>query len=128
MLFSANALALGFLEKRIIDSMKQIIAVLFLLFSWLANSLSAEVSSPTKEAFESEQRKVVEAEIIKDVWTLDAVVNGNTSASVNGQITWGDRLRIRLNKDFCMEGNLVTSFILMKTTLILSNYLTRLFP
>ena len=83
---------------------------IFTYFILLTNSLAAEVSSPTKEAFDSTQQKVVKTERIKDVWTLDAVVNGNASASVNGQITWGDRLRIRLNKDFCMEGNLVTSF------------------
>ena len=76
----------------------------------LANSLAAEQSSPTEEAFDSTQQKVVEAERAKDVWTFDGVVNGIASASVNGQIIWGDRLRIRLNKDFCMEGNLVTSF------------------
>ena len=43
---------------------------IFTYFILLTNSLAAEVSSPTKEAFDSTQQKVVKTERIKDVWTL----------------------------------------------------------
>jgi hypothetical protein len=45
-----------------------------------------------------------------DKWTVDYVTDTDVHASVNGQVTHGDKLIIRFTKDYCHTGNLLTTF------------------
>lgn len=44
----------------------------------------------------------------EDYWTVSYTTENSVHTSVNGQITHGDRLHVRLIKDHCQNGNLIT--------------------
>ena len=44
-----------------------------------------------------------------EVWVVDAISEESVIASINGQTTHGDRLRVRFIKDNCDVGNLITT-------------------
>ena len=46
---------------------------------------------------------------VEDEWVVDYITDGEIHASVNGQITHGDRLRIRFVEGNCNVGNIITS-------------------
>jgi len=66
---------------------------------------SALVSAPAY----ANQSSVLNPEPNKEeAWTVNYVTENSVHTSVNGQITHGDRLHIRLVKNHCMKGNLLT--------------------
>ena len=42
-------------------------------------------------------------------WAVDYVTEENIHASVNGQVTHGDKLMVRFVKGYCDKGNLLTT-------------------
>ena len=42
-------------------------------------------------------------------WAVDYVTEKNIHASVNGQVTHGDKLMVRFVKGYCDKGNLLTT-------------------
>ena len=95
----------GFEMKRGLTMRITIISLLnFLLLAWPGLSLSADYLSEKE---------------IEDVWTVHVSENGKSMndwsviASVNGKITYGDRLRIRIplsTVERCSIGNTITTF------------------
>ena len=95
----------GFEMKRGLTMRITIISLLnFLLLAWPGLSLSADYLSEKE---------------IEDVWTVHVSENGKSMndwsviASVNGKITYGDRLRIRIplsTVESCSIGNTITTF------------------
>jgi hypothetical protein len=66
---------------------------------------SVLVSTPTY----ANQSSVLNPEPNKEeAWTVNYLTENSVHTSVNGQITHGDRLHIRLVKNHCMKGNLLT--------------------
>jgi hypothetical protein len=52
--------------------------------------------------------ELIAEESIENQWVVDITTENSVHASVNGQITHGDRLHVRLVKDHCDKGNLLT--------------------
>ena len=48
---------------------------------------------------------------VENQWVVDVIDETNVQAAVNGQVTHGDRLRVRLVKENCEVGNLLTSVL-----------------
>lgn len=44
----------------------------------------------------------------EDQWVVSYITENSVHATVNGQVTHGDRLHVRLVKDHCDQGNLLT--------------------
>ena len=56
-----------------------------------------------------EKHPFVEEKWQDEVWVVDAISEESVIASINGQTTHGDRLRVRFIKDNCDVGNLLTT-------------------
>jgi hypothetical protein len=52
--------------------------------------------------------ELVAEEPVDDKWGVDLITENSIHASVNGQVTHGDRLHVRLVKGHCEKGNLLT--------------------
>jgi len=52
--------------------------------------------------------ELVAEEPVDDKWGVDLINENSVHASVNGQVTHGDRLHVRLVKGHCEKGNLLT--------------------
>lgn len=48
---------------------------------------------------------------VENQWVVDVIDETNVQATVNGQVTHGDRLRVRFAKGNCQVGNLLTSVL-----------------
>ena len=47
-------------------------------------------------------------ESVDDKWVVDYITDNSVHATVNGQVTHGDRLHVRMVKGHCDKGNLIT--------------------
>jgi len=85
------------------------------LFIILLLSLSSQLFA--QEVYKGTETKYLSEEYIEDVWTVDVLVIDDKPegviASVNGKITHGDKLRIKVpidNAEYCDYGNIFTTF------------------
>ena len=74
------------------SSLKSVLSLVF-VYLWGANLSHAEL---------------VAEEPVEDLWRISYVTETSIHTSVNGQITHGDELHVRLVKDNCEIGNLFT--------------------
>ena len=52
--------------------------------------------------------ELVAEESVDDKWVVDYITDNSVHATVNGQVTHGDRLHVRIVKGHCDKGNLIT--------------------
>ena len=52
--------------------------------------------------------ELVAEESVDDKWAVNYITENSVHASVNGQVTHGDGLHVRLVKGHCDKGNLLT--------------------
>mgnify|MGYP000442240078 CR=1 FL=1 len=52
--------------------------------------------------------ELIAEESIENRWGVDIITENSVHATVNGQVTHGDRLHVRMIKDHCDKGNLIT--------------------
>ena len=52
--------------------------------------------------------ELIAEESIDNQWSVDIITENSVHATVNGQVTHGDRLHVRMVKDHCDKGNLIT--------------------
>ena len=83
---------------------KKLICIVVLISFLIGSSCALANSEPAKESFIDNYKE--------GLWTLDDIEGDVIISSVNGEITHGDRLRIRIPiAGNCHLGNVVTSFL-----------------